>query len=293
MDKSEHNQGEIILYQTPDNQIVLNIRFEDETIWLTQAQIVALFSTSKANVSEHIEQIYQTKELELEATVRNFRIVQIEGKRKVSRSIMHYNLDMIISIGYRVNTIRGTEFRIWANKVLKNYLLKGYAVRQQFEQIEKKLQQHDKTLFEHDQKFDLLIKSSILPEEGIFYDGQIFDAYRFVCDIIKSATDSVILIDNYIDESVLSLLSKRKKNVIAKIYTTEITRQLLLDFEKHNKQYPEIKLIQFSRSHDRFLIIDEKTVYHIGASLKDLGKKWFAFSKINIDVKAILTNLQS
>jgi hypothetical protein len=170
MEKSDQNQGEIISYQTPDNKIVLDVRFENETIWLTQAQIVALFSTSKANVSKHIKQIYQTKELVIEASVRNFRIVQIEGNRNVFRTITHYNLDMIISIGYRFNTIRGTEFRIWANKVLKNYLLKGDALRQQFEQIEKKLQKHDNKLFEHDQKFELLIKTSLLPDEDIFFD---------------------------------------------------------------------------------------------------------------------------
>jgi len=147
--------------------------------------------------------------LEIEATVRNFRTVQIEGNRSVTRSTDHYNLDMIISIGYRVNSIRGTQFRIWSNKVLKNYLLKGYVIHQQFERIENKLKQHDKTLLEHDQKFDLLIKTNLPPTEGIFYEGQIFDAYQFASDIIKSATKSIVMIDNYVDESVLTLLSKR------------------------------------------------------------------------------------
>ncbi len=177
------------------------MRFEDETIWLTQAQIVKLFNTSKANVSEHIKQIYQSKELKAGTTVRKFRIVQIEGNRSVSRSIDHYNLDMIISIGYRVNSFQGTQFRIWANTVLKKYLLKGYAIQNQFEQIEHKLRQHDKTLTEHDQKFELLIKTNSLPREGIFYEGQIFDAYHFAAEIIKSATKSIVLIDNYVDES--------------------------------------------------------------------------------------------
>ena len=224
-ENSNNNQGEIILYQASDNQTALEMRFEDETIWLTQAQIVELFSSSKANVSEHIKQIYYSKELEIKATVRNFRIVQIEGNRKVSRNIDHYNLDMIISIGYRVNSIRGTQFRIWANKVLKSYLLKGYAVRQQFEQIEKKLQQHDKTLFEHDQKFELLIKTSLPPHEGIFYDGQIFDAYDKVSSFIKEAKSSIILIDNYIDDTVLTLLTKRNKGVTTTIYTQKTSKQ--------------------------------------------------------------------
>jgi hypothetical protein len=289
---SDNNQSELILYQTPDNQTALEVRFEDDTIWLTQAQIVVLFSSSKANVSEHIKQIYHSKELETKATVRNFRIVQIEGNRKVSRSIDHYNLDMIISIGYRVNSIRGTQFRIWANKVLKSYLLKGYVVHQQFEQIEKKLQQHDKTLFEHDQKLELLIKTALPPHEGIFFEGQIFDAYDKVSSFIKEAKWSIILIDNYIDETVLTLLSKRKTGVKTTIFTKKISKQLTLDINKHNAQYEHIEVKTFNKSHDRFLIIDEKTIYHIGASLKDLGKKWFAFSIIDINPELILKELK-
>jgi len=288
---SDNNQSEIILYQAPDNQTILEVRFKDETIWLTQAQIVTLFSTSKANVSEHIKQIYQSKELEVEATVRKFRTVQIEGNRSVTRRTDHYNLDMIISIGYRVNSIQGTQFRIWANKVLKNYLLKGYVIHQQFEQIENKLKQHDKTLLEHDQKFDLLIKTNLPPKEGIFYEGQIFDAYQFASDIIKSATKSIDLIDNYVDESVLTLLSKRKSKVTATIYTASVTNQLKLDLKRFNSQYPTVEVKTFTKSHDRFLIIDYTTVYHIGASLKDLGKKWFAFSRINLNAQEIIEKL--
>jgi hypothetical protein len=279
------------LYQAPDNQTVLEVRFEGGTIWLTQAQIVTLFSTSKANVSEHIKQIYQSKELEVEATVRKFRTVQIEGNRSVTRSTDHYNLDMIISIGYRVNSIQGTQFRIWANKVLKNYLLKGYVIHQQFEQIENKLKQHDKTLLEHDQKFDLLIKTNLLSKEGIFYEGQIFDAYQFASDIIRSATKSIVLIDNYVDESVLTLLSKRNTNVTATIYTASVTKQLKLDLKRFSAQYPTVEVKTFTKSHDRFLIIDNATVYHIGASLKDLGKKWFAFSKIELDAMEMINKL--
>jgi len=288
---SDINQSEIILYKITDNQTALEVRFEDETIWLTQAQIVVLFSSSKANVSEHIKQIYHSKELETKATVRNFRIVQIEGNRKISRNIDHYSLDMIISVGYRVNSIRGTQFRIWANKVLKNYLLKGYAVRQQFEQIEKKLQQHDKTLFEHDKKFELFIKTALPPKEGIFFDGQIFDAYDKVASFIKEAKSSLILIDNYVDETVLTLLTKRKIGIKTIIYTKSISKQLALDLNKHNSQYEPIEIKVFSKSHDRFLIIDNKIIYHIGASLKDLGKKWFAFSKIELNPELILKEL--
>ena len=279
------NKAEIIVYQTPDSKTNLEVRFEDETIWLTQAQIVKLFSSSKANVSEHIKNIYQSQELEAKATVRNFRTVQIEGSRKVFRHIDHYNLDMIISIGYRVNTTRGTQFRIWANSVLKEYLLKGYAISHRIDRIERKL-------LEHDQKFDLLIRTNLPPHEGIFYNGQIFDAHHFVSGLIKTAEKSIILIDNYIDESVLVLLSKIKPEVKATIYTAVISPQLKLDIKRFNAQYQKIEIKKFNKSHDRFLIIDHQAVYHIGASLKDLGKKWFAFSKIELDAKEMIERLE-
>lgn len=261
------DNGEIVLYQDSDSpNFQIEVRVENDTIWLTQIQIVTFFSTSKANVSEHIKQIYQSKELEPEATVRKFRTVQTEGNRIVSRNIDYYNLEMIISIGYRVNSIRGTQFRIWANRVLKDYLLKGYVISHRIDRIEKKLS-------EHDQKFDLLIKTNLVPNEGIFYDGQIFDAYQFVSGIIKSAKESIVLIDNYVDESVLTMLSKRNSNVTATIYTSSISKQLKLDLKLFNKQYSTVEVKNFTKSHDRFLIIDNATIYHIGDSLKDLGKK--------------------
>jgi len=204
----------------------------------------------------------------------------------------YYNLDVILSVGYRVNSKNATQFRIWANSILKSYLLKGYAVHQQFEQIEKKLHQHDKTLFEHDQKFELLIKTSLPPKEGIFFEGQIFDAYEKVSLFIKDAKLSIILIDNYIDETVLTLLLKRKTGVKTTIFTKKISKQLTLDINKHNAQYEYIEVKTFNKSHDRFLIIDEKTIYHIGASLKDLGKQWFAFSKIEINPELIIKELK-
>ena len=282
------DKGEIILYQTPDNQTALEVRFEGETIWLTQVQIVTLFSTSKANVSEHIKQIYKSKELDAEATVRKFRTVQIEGTRSVSRNIDYYNLDMIISIGYRVNSIRGTQFRIWVNKILKDYLLKGYAIHQRIERIENDVYSLKKKADE----FDLHINTSLPPHEGIFYDGQIFNAYKFISDIIKSAKQSIVLIDNYVDESTLLLLSKREKGVSATVYTSNILKQLQHDLKVHNTQYEAIEIKTFTKSHDRFLIIDGATVYHIGASLKDLGKKWFAFSKIDLDANEIVNKLE-
>ena len=198
------------------------MRLEDETVWLTQNQIVEIFESSKANISEHIKSIVETKELDENATVRKIRTVQIEGGREVSRELLHYNLDMIISIGYRVNSIRGTQFRIWANKVSKDYLLKGYAVNNRFERLESEVNQIKSKLSD----IDFKISTNLPPNEGIFYEGQVFDAYVLACDIIKTAKKSLILIDNYIDESVLTLLTKRQKSVSAIIYTKSISKQL-------------------------------------------------------------------
>jgi len=273
-------QGEIILYQ-PDETVKLEVRMEDETVWLTQAQIVELFQSSKANISEHIKNIYEQEELEESSTVRDFRTVRQEGKRHVVRNLTYYNLDAIISIGFRVNSKRGIQFRQWANKVLKEYLLKGYSINRRLSELEK-------TVALHSEKIDFFVRTSLPPVEGIFYDGQIFDAYKFATDLIKSAKTSLVLIDNYVDESVLLMLSKRNPGVSATVYTQRITPQLQLDLNKHNDQYPPINMRTYRNGHDRFLIIDDREVYHIGASLKDLGKKMFAFSRLSIPAKMIL-----
>ena len=283
-------QGEIILYQ-PDEAVKLEVRLEDETVWLTQAQLVELFQSSKANISEHIKNIYEQGELEENSTVRDFRTVRQEGKRQVVRNISYYNLDAIISIGFRVNSKRGILFRQWANKVLKDYLLKGYSINQRINQLENKtdsrLTAHDRQLEELTNKVDFFVRTSLPPVEGIFFDGQIFDAYKFASDLIKSARQSLVLIDNYVDESVLLMLSKRQPGVTATIYTQRITPQFQLDLDRHKDQYPPVDVWTCKFSHDRFLIVDETDVYHIGASLKDLGKKMFAFSKLDIPATVI------
>ena len=290
-DLSQKEQNQIILYR-PNDTISLEVRLENDTVWLTQAQIVVLFNSTKSNISEHIKHIYADGELEKDSTVRFFRTVQNEGHRIVTRNVAHYNLDAIISIGFRVNTKQGIKFRQWANKVLKEYLLRGYAVNQRFETLENKI---DKKFAEQDAKIehlnkqvDFFVRTSLPPVEGVFHNGQIFDAYKFVTDLIKSAKKSLVLIDNYVDESVLLMLSKRNQGVTAKIYTSQITQQLNLDLQRHHTQYPRIQIARHTTSHDRFLIIDDTEVYHIGASLKDLGKKLFAFSKLNIKPSAII-----
>lgn len=281
------NNSEIIIYKSDDRiDFQIDVRIEDETVWLAQAQMVELFDSTKQNISLHINNIFKEKELDKKAVVKDYLTVQMEGKRKVNRKILIYNLDVIISVGYRVKSQRGTQFRIWANKILKDYLLKGHVLNQRVDRIESKL-------IEHDQKFDILIKTNLPPVEGIFYDGQIFDAYAFVSKIIKTAKKSIILVDNYVDETVLILLSKRNVKASATIYTKNISKQLELDLKKSNEQYLSVEIKEFQKSHDRFLIIDEKTVYHIGASLKDIGKKWFAFSKIKLNAPELIVKLNT
>ena len=267
----------IVLYQSNNLPEDLTVRIENDTVWLTQKQIADLFGTKIPAISKHIRNIFQSNELKQPATISKMEIVQQEGNRTVVRDFIFYNLDMILSIGYRVNSKQATQFRIWANQILKNYLLNGYAVNIRMNNIEHRVSK----LEIQNHEINQVIQQALPPKQGIFFDGQIFDAYAFVSDLVKSAKNSIILIDNYVDESVLLLLSKRENGISATIYTQNISPQLKLDLKKHNAQYPPITIKPFNRSHDRFLFIDNDT-YHIGASLKDLGKKWFAFSKMNV-----------
>lgn len=274
-------KGEIILYQ-PDETVKLEVHMEDETVWLTQAQMVELFCSTKQNISLHINNIFKEKELVKDSVVKKSLTTASDGKKYQTN---FYNLDVIISVGYRVKSVRGTQFRIWANSILKEYLLKGYSINQRLSELEK-------TVALHSEKIDFFVRTSLPPVEGIFCGGKVFDAYKFATDLIKSARKSLILIDNYVDESVLLILSKRNPGVSATIYTQKITPQLQLDLDKHNDQYPPINMRTYRNGHDRFLIIDGEEVYHIGASLKDLGKKMFAFSKLSIPAKTILNLLE-
>jgi Virulence protein RhuM family len=279
--------NEIVIYQSEILSSPIEVRIEEETVWLTQLQMLELFESTKQNVSLHINNIFKEGELDKYSTVKEYLTVQQEGIRSVKRRVKIYNLDVIISVGYRVKSQRGTQFRIWASKILKEYLLKGYALNHRMEVLEKKVN----SIEIKNNEFDLILNTTLLPNQGIFYDGQIFDAHSFVSKLIKSAKKSIELLDNYIDESVLTLLSKRDKDVRVTIYTKSISKQLKLDLERFNTQYEPVEVKEFAKSHDRFLIIDEIEVYHIGASLKDLGKKWFAFSKLNIDALELLGKL--
>lgn len=277
---NRQSEKSVIIYISEDGTIQLEVQLHEETVWLTRPQMALLFNTTPQNVTMHIGNIYTEEELDENSTSKDFLLVQKEGNRSIKRRAKFYDLDVIISVGYRVKSKRGTQFRKWANAVLKDYLLRGYAVNQRFERLEQRVSKTE-------EKIDFFVKASLSPVEGIFYDGQIFDAYNFISDLIRMAKKEIILIDNYIDDSVLKIINKRADNVSATIYTAHISENLKLDLEKHNSQYQPINIEYFNKSHDRFLIIDED-VYHIGASLKDLGKKMFAFSKLNFNKEKIL-----
>jgi hypothetical protein len=280
-------KNEIIIYRPNEIAEHIEVRIENETVWLNQAQMAMLFRQTKQNISLHINNCFKEGELEKFSTVKESLTVRVEGQRKVTRKVEFYNLDVIISVGYRVKSKQGTLFRIWATTILREYLLKGYAMNQRVDRIENNLENLSKEV----SKISLRLKTNELPTQGVFFDGQIFDAYELMSKLIRSANKEIILIDNYIDESVLMHLSKRSANVKAIIYTKKITKILELDLDKHNKQYQPIFVRELTGSHDRFLIIDKNELYHIGASLKDLGKKWFAFSRINDFLPEILNKL--
>ena len=283
-------ENEIIIYQ-PDSTIKLEVRLEDDTVWLTQQQIADLFGVKQPAISKHLKNIFESGEL-IESSVHS--ILEYTAADGKSYKTKFYNLDAILSVGYRVNSRNATLFRQWANKVLKDYLLRGYSVNQRLlymeSRIDRRLSEHDQQIRELSGKVDFFLKTSLPPREGVLFDGQIFDAYVFVCDLIKRARKRIVLIDNYIDETVLTLLNKRNREVLATVYTKRIDDNLRLDIERHNDQYMPVNVRTASNIHDRFLIIDD-TLYHIGASIKDLGKKLFAFSRMETHPNVILDNI--
>ena len=276
MEKNENN--EVVFYE-PDETLKLDVRLENDTVWLTQSQMSELFLRDRSVITKHINNIFKEKELEENSNVHFLHIASSD------KPVKFFSLDVIISVGYRVKSVRGTQFRQWANEVLKDYLLRGYAINQRLIELSDRL---DRRLLEQDGKIaairkdvDFFVRSSIQPKEGIFFDGQIFDAYAFVAGLIRKANKRIVVIDIYVDDSVLVQLSKRRPGVKVDIYDGKISQQLRQDIARHNAQYPGVTLHSYKKAHDRFLIIDEE-VYHIGHSLKDLGKKLFAFSKMEV-----------
>ena len=270
------------MYQ-PDENIRLEVRIENDTVWLTQQQISDLFLRDRTVINRHINNVFKEGECDKESNVHFLHIPNSD------KPVMYYSLDVIISVGYRVKSLNGTKFRRWANGVLKQYLLKGYAVNQRMFDIEQKMAEQGLEIAKLRNKVDFFVRSSLPPVEGIFFDGQIFDAYVQIVSLIKQAKHSIVLIDNYIDETTLTMLSKRDTNVTATIYTRQLNQQQQLDLQRHNQQYPPIDIRTTQRNHDRFLIIDD-VVYLFGASLKDAGKKLFAYIKMQETPAASLLN---
>ena len=287
-----HSQNEIVLYQ-PDNSLRLEVWLENETVWLNRQQIAVLFGRDVKTIGKHINNVFSEGELERKVVVAKFATTTphgaIEGKTQTI-NVEYYNLDVIISVGYRVKSRQGTQFRIWANRVLKDYLLRGYAINQRIERVEKFAVETEQRVTETEKKIDFFVRTALPPVQGVFYQGQIFDAYAFAANLVKTAKRSLVLLDNYVDESVLLLLAKRPSGVVARIYTGKLSRQLQLDLAKHNAQYEPVTITQSNTFHDRFLLVDD-TVYHLGASLKDLGGKLFAFSKMEVKASNILKNV--
>ena len=267
----------IVVYRSADNAVQLDVQLADETVWLTQAQIALLFQKAKSTISYHITNIFKEGELDEKVVVRKIRITTPHGAmtdKTQSDELNLYNLDVIISVGYRVHSVQGTRFRQWATKVLNNYLRYGYAISNRFERLEQRVAKTEAQI-------ESFVHSALPPREGIFMDGQIFDAYEFVTRLIKTAKKNILLIDNYVDESVLTMMSEKASGVRVDIYTKEVSKPLALAADKFNAQYGDLEIHQSNTIHDRFLVLDEQTIYLIGASLKDAGKKLFAFTQLS------------
>lgn len=282
------NTSNIIIYN--DGELELKVSVEQESVWLNRNQIAELFGRDVKTIGKHINNIFKEGELVRFSVVANFATTASDGKKY---NIEYYNLDVIISVGYRVKSQKGVRFRQWATNILKNYIQNNYVINgekitnQRFKELENEVARLKSEVENISNSLD---DKTLKPKQGIFYNGQIFDAYVFINDLLKSAVDEILLIDNYIDETIFTLFSKYP-NIKVQIYTSNITKQLKLDFKKYQTQYQNIELIQFKSSHDRFLIIDRNEVYHLGASIKDLGKKWFAFSKFDLESLEILKRL--
>ena len=286
------SENQIVVYQ-PNETVRLDVRLENETVWLTQARLGVLFGVDRTVVNRHIHNIYKTGELEELATCAKIAQVQNEGGRSITRIVPFYNLDMIIAVGYRVNSLQATRFRQWATRVLKEYLLRGYSVNARLSQLEDKvdrrLAKHERDIIELKNKVDFFVQTETPPLQGVFYDGQLWDARALVLNLIGSAKRSLILIDNWATAETLDLFAKKRKGVKVTIITSEHYDKKYVphrkisdaDIATFNAQYPCLAVRYNEAFHDRFLIIDDKELYLIGASLKDLGKKCFGFTKMD------------
>lgn len=294
-DDSQH--GEVILYQ-PNDSVRLEVRLQDETVWLTQQQMAELFGTTRNNVTLHIGNIFKEGELEEKSVRKDSLLTAADGKRYKTK---FYNLDVIISVGYRVKSKVGTHFRQWALAVLKDYLLRGFAVHHQAQALQQinlridsqndRLSRIENTIDHHQQQLDFVIRANEKPEEMIIPTGCVWDGYTFVCDLIRSAKEQILLVDNYVDDRVLTMLDKREEGVKAEVYT-RYSEHVKLDFEKHNKQYTQISFVQMSHAvHDRYLIIDND-VWLLGTSVKDIGRSLTTIIKVGFSADFIMDKVQ-
>jgi hypothetical protein len=286
-------RDELVLYRLDDFAEHVEVRIDEkrETIWLTQQQIADLFGTKRPAITKHLSAIFYSGELDEEVVSSILEHTTLHGalSQKTQKTrVKYYSLDAVLAVGYRVNSGRATQFRIWATRVLKDYLLKGYVINNRMNRMEDRIE----AIGAQVNRLELQLNTHLIPTQGVFFEGEVFDAYVLISKIICSAKKSIVLIDNYVDESVLVHLSKRKENVAVTLLTKTLSNQLLLDVEKANAQYPPIQVKLFTQSHDRFIILDQKEIYHLGASLKDLGRKWFAFSKLDQrSVQSMLTSI--
>ena len=287
-------RGEIVLYQ-PDASITMEVRLDAtfDTVWLTQQQIAELFGVQKAAISKHMKNIFSSYELTRERVVSKMETTASDGKKY---QVDYYNLDMILSVGYRVNSVNATRFRQWANSVLRDHVLKGYSINRQLialqERTDERFMDIQQQLSEQKQQVEFLVDMHRQPEERIFSTGCVFDAWEYVAALVREAKNRIVLIDNYCDERTLTLLSKRQSNVECTIYT-RFNEAFDTDLEKHNRQYPAIKKVQLpQKEHDRFLIIDD-TVYILGDSLKNLGHSMTTVLKTSFTVEEILEKLRN
>ena len=300
MDKDlilSEEKGEIVLYQPNDN-IRLEVRLQDETVWLTQQQMAELFNTTRNNITLHIGNIFKEGELEVNSVRKESLLTAADGKKYRTK---FYNLDVIISVGYRVKSPVGTRFRQWANGVLKDYLLRGYAVHQQvmaLQQINLRIDaQNDRiariegALDQQQQQLDFVVRANEKPEELLIPTGCVWDAYMFVCDLIRSAEKRIILVDNFVDDRVLTMLDKRDRGVLAEVHT-RYHEQTKLDFDKHNQQYEPISYVQLPHAvHDRYLIVDDD-VWLLGTSVKDMGRRLCTIIKVGFTPETVMTMIK-
>ena len=281
------NNQNILIYQNEQGNIKVDVKFEDDSIWLTQAQLCDIFEKDQSVISRHINNIFKDNEVDEKSNMQKMHIANSD------KPVSFYSLDIVLAVGYRTNSSKAIKFRQWATSVLKNYIQNGYVINSDKITNDRFVSLENELILLKSKVENIsnsLENKTLKPKQGIFYNGQIFDAYVFINDLFKIALDEIILIDNYIDETVFTLFSKYP-NIKIKIYTKIISKQLKLDLQKYKTQYQNIELLEFKNSHDRFLILDKKEIYHIGASLKDLGKKWFAFSKFDIENFDILKRL--